>query len=284
MDAGKEFKTFVFIFLMIALIWLFTGGPLRPSAKSGLFLFKPQEKAAEQVQKPLKQITGGKPSTTPAANQETIDTATLNIRNAKESDLNKEYVEIQASKDNKNSLNISKWRLKGKIGLDIAVGQGAILYLPGQNNPQQEIILKPGEKAVIVTGASPLGTSFHLNKCIGYFEQFQNFIPRIPQECPLAKDEVLPNNLDDKCLDYIERVPRCEVIKSIPPSMSSSCQDYLSMKITYNSCVEIHKNDTDFYKPEWRVYLGREEELWKKNRETVVLTDQNGKVIDSESY
>lgn len=284
MDAGKEFKTFVFIFLMIALIWLFTGGPLRPSAKSGLFLFRPQEKAAEQVQKPLKQITGGKPSTAPAASQETIDTATLNVRNAKESDPNKEYVEIQASKDNKNPLNISKWRLKGKIGLDIAVGQGTILYLPGQNNPRQEIILKPGGKAVIVTGASPLGTNFHLNKCIGYFEQFQNFIPRLPQECPPAKDEVLPNNLDDKCLDYIERVPRCEVIKSIPPIMSSSCQDYLSVKITYNSCVEIHKNDTDFYKPEWRVYLGREEELWKKNRDTIVLMDQNGKIIDSESY
>lgn len=282
MDAGKEFKTFVFIFLMIALIWLFTGGPLRPSAKSGLFLFKPQEKAAEQITRPLEQITGGEPI--PAPGKEGPDTATLNIRNARESDPQKEYIEIQASKENKNPLNITGWTVGGKIGLNIAIGRGAILYLPGQNNPQQDIVLKPGEKAIIVTGMSQLGTSFRLNKCAGYFEQFQDFTPRLPRECPLAEDENLPNNLKDACLDFIEKIGRCEVAEFLPPSMDQTCQGYISTKISYKSCVEIHKNDADFYKPEWRIYLGRKEELWKRSRETITLTDQNGKTIDSKSY
>lgn len=282
MDAGKEFKTFVFIFLMMALIWLFTGGPLRPSAKSGLFLFRPQEKAVEQIQKPLEKMTG-QPSAGEEEKEKT-DAAILNVRNAKESDPNKEYVEIQAMKDNKNPLNISKWKLKGKIGLDVAIGQGTILYLPGANNPQQEIILKPGEKAIIVTGISPLGTSFRLNKCTGYFEQFQDFTPPLPRECPLAEDEDLPNNLKDACLDFVERIGRCEVVESIPPSMDQTCQNYVSDKISYKYCINIHKNDADFYKPEWRIYLGRKEELWKRSREVITLTDQTGKIIDSRSY
>ena len=282
MDEIKELKYVILIFFILAFVWLFTGGPLSPFAKSGLFLFKPQERATEQITRPLGQITDGEPI--PAPGEEGLDTAILNVRNARESNPNQEYVEIQASKDNKNPLNISGWKLKGKIGLDVAIGQGTILYVPGQANPQQVIVLKPGEKAIIVTGLSSLGTSFKLNKCAGYFEQFQDFTPRLPRECPLAEDEDLPNNLKDACLDFIERIGRCEVVESIPPAMDQTCQNYVSTKISYKSCVEAHKNDTDFYKPEWRIYLGRGEELWKRSREVIVLTDQNGKIVDSKSY
>lgn len=282
MDAIKELKYVILVFFILAFVWLFTGGPLSQFAKSGLFLFKPQERATEQITRPLEQITDG--GTIPTPNEEGLDTVALNVRSARESEPSKEYIEVQASKNNKNSLNISRWRLKGKIGLDVAVGQGTILYMPGQVNPKQDIVLKPGEKAIIVTGLSLLGTSFRLNKCTGYFEQSQDFTPRLPRECPLSEDEDLPNNLKDACLDFIEKIGRCEVVQSIPPAMDQTCQNYVSTKISYKSCVEVHKNDADFYEPEWRIYLGRSEELWKRSREVITLTDQNGKIIDSKPY
>jgi hypothetical protein len=46
----------------------------------------------------------------------------------------------------------------------------------------------------------------------------------------------------------------------------------------------LHKNDEDFYDDEWRIYLGRGEELWKNRRETIILKDQAGKIIKEVSY
>ena len=82
-------------------------------------------------------------------------------------------------------MKITGWKLKGKTGLDIAIGQGAsYIYSNVASQPQENIYLKPGEKAIIITGKSPLGTSFKLNKCAGYFEQFHEFAPELNIDCP----------------------------------------------------------------------------------------------------
>ena len=188
-------------------------------------------------------------------------------------------------------MKITDWKLKGKIGLDIAIGKGAsYIYANIASQPQEDIYLKPGEKVIIVTGKSPLGTSFKLNKCAGYFEQFHEFTPELNTECPLLRDEELPSNLNnnDQCLDYIERVSSCQTIVSIPykysSKLSSSCQDYVTQNANYKTCLEKHKDDADFYLPEWRVYLERSEEMWKKKRETITLYDDKNSIIDSRSY
>ena len=107
-------------------------------------------------------------------------------------------------------MKITGWKLKGKTDLDIVIGKGAsYIYASIASQPQEDIYLKSGEKAIVITGNSPLGTSFKLNKCAGYFEQFHEFTPELNTECPLLKDEELPSNLnnDDQCLDYIEGCP-----------------------------------------------------------------------------
>ena len=59
MDAMKDLRAFILIIVILAFVWLFTGGPLRPSSKSGWFLNKPQQKAVqetkEQTEKNLEQ-------------------------------------------------------------------------------------------------------------------------------------------------------------------------------------------------------------------------------------
>lgn len=361
MDAMKDLRSFLLIIIILAFVWLFTGGPLRSSSKSGWFLNKPQQKATQETKERTEEIFGTKSSTEKTVqtvypqksssassplpyfrgddgslrpsssfssrsgasyngalnNSASIvlaakskiqssssqslfarqassvrpDFATLKTRRAKETNPDEEYLEIKADKKNKSSMKITGWKLKGKTGLDIAIGKGAsYIYASVASQPQGDIYLKPGEKAVVITGKSPLGTSFKLNKCAGYFEQFQEFTPELNTDCPLLRDEELPSNIsnNDQCLDYIDRVSSCQTVISIPykysSKLSSSCQDYVTQNANYKTCLENHKDDADFYLPEWRVYLERSEELWKKKRENIILYDDRNNIIDSKSY
>lgn len=283
------------LFIVLAISWYSTGGPSRPAAKSGPFLFQPFEQNTYNVQKQTTEIIKGieeqqKEKTLPEIikTDESIykDKVFINIPYAtRETDPQKEYVEITASSNNDKSIPISDWKIEGKKGLDIKIGEGVYLTFSGQVNPKEKIFLQPGGRAVIITGKSPIGESFRLNTCSGYFEQFQNFIPYLPKECPSPQDEDLPLYLNDDCLDYIERFPRCEInIKSLPLNLFGNCQNYINEKINYKTCVDLHKNDENFYKKEWRIYLGRNEEMWKQKRETIILYDENGKIIDQKSY
>ena len=288
----KDLRTFILIMVILAFVWLFTGGPLRPSSKSGWFLNKPQEKEAQKIKEQTEEILGIKDSDKINDKSKVqSDNISLETKRAKETNPDEEYVEIKADKKNKNAVKITGWKIKSKTGLDIEIGQGAYYYYSDlASQPQEDIYLNPGEKAVIVSGRSPIGTSFKINKCLGYLEQFHEFIPDLNTDCPVLKNEELPSSLnnDDQCLDYIDQISACATIISIPYKnsikLSSSCQSYVMENANYKSCSEKHKSDVDFYLPEWRIYLNRSEEMWKKKRETITLYDDKNNIIDSRSY
>ena len=291
----KDLRTFLFIMVILIVAWFFTGGHLRQSSKTGWFLNKQPQKTSQMVKGQISNKssagqTSSSQESSSSQNSTKPDSVILKTTGARETVPNEEYIEIRADKKNKNPMKITGWKLEGKGGLDIAIGKGSFfVYAEANSQPQGDIYLKPGEKAVITTGSSPIGTSFKINKCVGYFNQFHEFYPNLNTECPTLRDEDLPNNLDsdDKCFNYIKNVPACKTIISIPykdSGLSSSCQDYVVRNANYKSCMEKHKDDIDFYAPEWRVYLGRNEELWKKSRETITLYDEKGVIIDSVSY
>jgi hypothetical protein len=289
-DAGKDLRWVIFFLLVLAIVWYFTGGPNRITSTSGLFLNMPQQQHSQELQKEMGQIFSGSGKGTGGSSEESADSIYKNIVSlavgyaARQTNLQEAYVEIRASSQNTKPVDITSWSLIGKIGLDIKIGQGAYLPYSAQVNLQQDIFLNKGEKAVIIVGESPIGTSFRLNKCTGYFSQFQAFYPDLPKECPRPSAENSAAGLDDQCLDYLDRLPTCQMQISVPPGLSQSCQNYINENINYSKCVELHKNDSDFYKPEWRVYLGRKDRLWSMERETIILKDQNGKTIDWGSY
>ncbi len=200
-----------------------------------------------------------------------------------------EYLVIYAAYNNTQPVSITGWKLKsGVSGTEAIIGKGAYLPFSGAVNKEEQIFLNPGDRATITTGRSPNGISFRLNTCTGYFEQFQDFIPSLAQECPYQRDEKLPigpGQLNDACVRYIESLPQCFAhIAAIPIGLSPECSEYINKNIHYNGCMQAHKNDPNFYKPEWRIFLGRDTELWKQSRETIKLLDPQGKIIDSLSY
>ena len=202
-----------------------------------------------------------------------------------------EYVILQAPSSNPEPVTITGLTLKSMgTGLSLNIPTASYLPFPGSSGTGEIVRLSPGDVAYIYTGISPNGMSFRLNKCTGYFEQGLNFAPSLPLECPSPLSEPLPerpNQLKDSCIDYLSSYPRCTVLGSkVPASIKQDrdCQLYIEKNLTYDRCVALHKNEPNFYKKNWRIYMSRTSGLYKSRYETVVLLDANGKTIASRSY
>lgn len=206
-------------------------------------------------------------------------------------DVNREYVTLKASSKNESGVVISKWRIvSGVTGKGSDVGKAAPLVYSGKVNIEQSVIMYAGDKVIVSTGRSPIGTSFKVNKCTGYMSQFQTFTPSLQKNCPFPEEEI--DFFDDKtifsedvCLDFIDTLQRCQIYtKPLPLTLSNSCMDAITYEVNYNSCIDKHKYDSDFEKPEWRIFLKQSDTLWKSRREVIKLVDENNKLIDMISY
>ncbi len=309
MEGMQLLKWFIVIFVGLWFVWFFTGGPTRQSSIDGTYIKPPSEPLSnswgfynKDLPFSIVRKSSGK------SNSEEIredlekaqeiagvssysDKIILKNGDARDDDFNQEYLIIEASDKNKNKINITGWTIMSAVtGKRIVISEASYLPYTSKVNYQENIFLSPGDKVYLVTGRSPVGTSFRTNLCTGYFEQFQNFTPRLKRVCPRPEDEsdfitTGPNRLNDNCIDYTERIPRCEIVtKSLPLDMQYECGVYVTNEINYNACVSKHKNESGFYRPEWMIYLNREEEMWKDRRETIKLMDNNDNLVDSITY
>jgi len=207
----------------------------------------------------------------------------------------KEYVTIQASSRNKNDINITGLTIRSAVSLNgHKIGNGLALYFPQTSGDGDPIMLRPGGRALILSGRSQLGAipksgGFQLNLCTGFFEQGLNFYPSLPLECPSPKDEPLPiapNTLSETCYDYLAKIKRCTVPSSVPATLSTdgNCQAHIFNRINYNQCVVDNKDSPGFFRGEWRVYFGRSSKLWRDRHDIVELVDQERRIIDTRGY
>ena len=222
----------------------------------------------------------------------------LSIASVSRGTVDKEYVLIQASSRNTESITITGLTIGSGVSLNKqSIGRGWPLYFRSTTEGAEEMRLRPGGRAYLVSGRSPLGSgaypnqgSFQLNRCTGYFEQGLNFSPSLPLNCPQAAEEPLPpppNALSEDCYDYLKTLRRCVVPSSVPDRFKTdgSCQAQVFNKLNYNQCVAYHKDETNFFTGEWRVYLGRTSDLWTDSRREIVeLRDEDGKLIDARSF
>ncbi len=204
---------------------------------------------------------------------------------AGETDPRKEYIEVRVTQPNLSNVDISGWKLYNSKGEFATIGDSISLPVGGKVNPTSSTKVKGGDSLIISTGSSPVGVSFRVNSCTGYFEQFQDFIPSLLKVCPQTNYDAAFQNLERDCQDFVRNIPNCmENTNPFPPKTSALCKTYVASKINYNACVDSNRLYPDFYKPEWRIFLGRDTELWAKSRETITLIDEKGYLIDSVSY
>ncbi len=207
---------------------------------------------------------------------------------AKSKNPDEEYVVIEADPYTKNATGISGLILRG-AGLDtsIILPKAANLALTGTPPVKTDVLLPAGGRAIIVSGRSPIGTSFRVNKCSGYLGQFQKYVPDLDRNCPYPTDELKSYGpaKEAACAEFVERIPRCKIFQGAPPkALSNACVNFLAEKLNYNACAANHKNDQDFYSNEWRLFLNQPGELWRNESEIIRLMDVSNTVLDAVTY
>ena len=181
-----------------------------------------------------------------------------------------EYLVIKVGGDALEAIPVTGWILKSiNTGNQVTIPKGTYLFFTGMMNAEENILLIAGDTLYLVTGISPNGVSFKINKCSGYLGQLQTFIPYLNNDCPAPKNEDLSSipklAVNNDCLDYIDSINSCKIQTTPLP-------------------INTHKNDKDFYKQEWRVYLKRSESIWKDKKEIIILYDSVGQIVDTIKY
>ncbi len=252
---------------------------------------------------------------------EQVKISTGNARSAYQPSL--EYITLKVSNSrNQQPINITGWTLQNgagsrryQLGNSVILGnssripipQGSKLFIPNVANTLGPVILNKGERAHIVTGNMAPSTrypinSFQVNKCSGYLEKPKEvkFSPSISLSCPSPTSYPQVEFLEKSCYDFVRKIPRCHTpeFKDVRRpdggyevggvdgvfGLTNQCKAFIQTTFNYNSCVANHINDEDFYKGEWRIFLGQPWELWAKERETITLYDREGKIVHQIKY
>jgi hypothetical protein len=294
---------FLGIFLLFFLIWVAGGGPNRPLSFSGPYLrpITSPGSGAEAYGNPnypgfTTGITiggwgatissGGSGTTTFSGGSSSLSRLVSLIPDSygpKETDEDREYLTITASAE----VSTEGWKLVSqKTGKGAPIPEGAQVPRSGSVNILSPITLKAGESMIVVTGRSPVGVSFKENRCTGYFEERQDFRPPLTQSCPTSYEEYdrFYEDDDDECLSYLATIPYCSTDTDASSAISSSCEDFAEEYLNYAGCVDAHEDDSDFSGRTWRVFLGKSDDLWRKDGETILLLDAGGKLVGSLSY
>ena len=310
---------FIGVFVFIFLIWIATGGPTHPIAFTGPKLAQPgvlgggtylqlprapyglggtnvvlpgssngSSITDNEYGQTVPSITGGVFG--PSSPYRGVVRMNRYVSGAGSSDPKNEYVELYVAQDAGAPVNLSGWTLSSDAtGSSAVIPKGTEIPISGIVNAAQDIIIIPGKRAIIASGSSPIGASFRENKCIGYFSTFQQFYPSLPQNCPTPSDELSTYYgagyiRDVACIEYVNKLSRCQVALSPPVGATGACQNFMIQYLNYNGCVGTHQNDSNFKGDTWRIYLGRTTPMWRTKYEIVKLLDASGKTVDAFSY
>jgi len=231
-----------------------------------------------------------------------------------------EYVTIENQAD--APINITGWKLKNNTenrtyyagntpthytSTEVTIPQAAGYVSTTGYSLLQNVVLKPGETAIVTTGSmgvqSPYKiTSFKENECSGYLEALPqyDFTPALTNMCIQNSQEPGYDALDAACKQFISGMPSCRTpvygktdryssdncdnCVNGRPAPSSVCLSYIKDHFSYPGCINYHANDAKFYGTTWRIFLGQKWELWGKDDEVISLFDQFGNLAAYKAY
>ncbi|KKU51933.1 MAG: hypothetical protein A3F26_02620 [Candidatus Ryanbacteria bacterium RIFCSPHIGHO2_12_FULL_47_12b] len=208
----------------------------------------------------------------------------ISSANARSRNPDTEYIDIQYNPPENESVYISNWKIANKRGGSFRLGEVTNFPGTGTTPNSSPLIIPQGGIIHVITGRSPRGENFRLNKCAEYFQEHNEYIPSLSVSCPPPAQEPGQDGLNDECFDYVQGLWSCRLAEPPPVGFGDRCAEYVRETASYVGCVDNHRQDKDFFINEWWVYLNRPEQMWSDVRETITLSDERGIVIASESY
>lgn len=155
------------------------------------------------------------------------------------------------------SINISGWKIKSNRS-EISIPKAVGVYRP-DGGEETDIILLGSNYINIYNAKSPVNKNFRLNKCTGYLENFYDFNPPLPMNCPyINRSEI--SYLYGECQSYIMSLSSCKMpetnfYNSLPGSeRGNDCRAYLNT-INFGNCYSKYRSDKDFLSSEWRIWI-----------------------------
>lgn len=193
-----------------------------------------------------------------------------------------------------------------RYSADISVIPQAARLLTGTDqNTLSNVVLEPGERAVVTTGKMGVQSpykivSFKENMCTGYLENMREyaFLPSLSFSCPRPSTEPGIELMDAACRDFINTLSACEtpIFENKDSNgeycdtcirgqrLSSVCANFIKEHFNYGACVAYHGRDKDFSGKTWRIFLGRSWEMWADKYETVELFNRFDQLVDYQNY
>ena len=289
-------KTLWITFAILIVVWLFQEGYNSPNARSAPFINAPAPISSgttfgpqllEEIEVKQSQIL------LPFRNDTEIAAANKLAEQLKSARVSKDVrTSIEGVKGTRGSLEVitlvnrtekETIPLSGGSVQSLLTERGgtipSFVSIPtlGGQNTFEPLTLSPGETAYIKSGPSPLGISFQINKCFGYFDLESTLSPRPKTSCPdlLPKYKELYGEPAGGCADLLRTLPRC----TIPPASSlakvedSRCRQFIQEVSTYDGCVDVFRNDSDFLLPRYYLYLGSRTKLWNMRSDSLIIRD-----------
>lgn len=205
-----------------------------------------------------------------------------------------EYLMLYAQSSNQSPIDVTGWRLESYVtGKSVRIPRGNRVLERESANNDSDIFFEPGDQAYLISGDSPLNADgFHENACTGYLGEENTFYPWLSLNCPspITEMEHLGNiALDnDACYDFVRNLQQCRTVDSDAidaADLNNACERFVDHDLTYRGCVDNHQYDPFFDNVGyWWIYLGRNNDLWRTEREIIRLLDASGRVVDVIEY
>ncbi len=294
----KEFYWFIWAMVGFGIIWFFTGGYENQSSRGSYIRPLAPLDSGEVYGNEINPEFNNKKETLnlPEGPGNAVKSVTTTIKNAfiKTEEIRKTTITTGLSGDltfdgiagAKGTTPDTEYvRLRSEASI-ITIPSVVDVLILGTTYTKKPAELTTGDRLLITSGRSPVGTSFRVNICSGYLGQFQTYTPELRKDCPLPSQEFARSGIrDEACREFVDVLPRCSTFEGVfPKNISETCKAFVAEKLSYNGCVFAHKNDTNFLTNEWRIYLGQTKELWSNTGNSIRLVDTKENTVSTLSY